>query len=282
MRRRSRGATLAPSGGPAGSRPAGPKHSARPPTLVPLEDWQTDNSNTTKYQITVQDSYSRSRSAASIITSIKCQKLLKMFNKDSITVRNHKEKQQILTFKKLEPTNVWYLSDNLCFCSLDGNTCVLPVQLDVHGLLGEAAQLVLLLPETTTQSCFPWDTQRRFILIHAWHFLIYWLFSQSTGGDVNLPSLSSSSAWPTPCSMRLWQSSSGLTLSASMVSTSASREVSRSVSNRLAAACSSAKCRRRASRAWPELPRTWRAQNEGKKVKLLDRLTLVHVQHLPN
>ena len=161
-----------------------------------------------------------------------------------------------------------------------GNTCshterlVLPVQLDVHGLLGETAQLVLFLPETTTQSCFPWDTQRQRIweLIHAGHFLINRLFSQITDGGINPPSLSSSSAWPTPCSMRLWQSSSGLTLSASMVSTSASREANRSVSNRLAAACSSAKCRRRASRAWPELPRTWRAQKEGKEVKLLDRL----------
>ena len=41
VRRRSRDATLAPSGDPAGSRPAGPKHSARPPALVPLEDWKT-------------------------------------------------------------------------------------------------------------------------------------------------------------------------------------------------------------------------------------------------
>ena len=32
---------------------------------------------------------------------------------------------------------------------------VLPVQMDVHGLLGEAAQFVFLLPETTAQSGFP-------------------------------------------------------------------------------------------------------------------------------
>lgn len=29
-----------------------------------------------------------------------------------------------------------------------------PVQLDVHGLLGETAQFVLFLTKTTTQSCF--------------------------------------------------------------------------------------------------------------------------------
>lgn len=37
---------------------------------------------------------------------------------------------------------------------------VLPVQLDVHGLLSETAQFILLLPQTTTQSCFSWTEPR--------------------------------------------------------------------------------------------------------------------------
>lgn len=79
------------------------------------------------------------------------------------------------------------------------------------------------------------------------------------------PSRSSSSAWPTPCSIRVWQSSSGLMLSASMASTWASRAASRSVSSRAAAACSSAKCLRRESRAWLELPRIWRMMGSERR-----------------
>lgn len=81
------------------------------------------------------------------------------------------------------------------------------------------------------------------------------------------PSLSSSSAWPTPCSIRFWHSSRGLTLSASMASTSDSRPDNRSDNNRVDAACNSVKCLRRASRAWPELPRTWRARDKSSDYK---------------
>lgn len=38
---------------------------------------------------------------------------------------------------------------------------VSPVQLDVHGLLGEAAQFVLFFSKTTTQSCFTWTDGRK-------------------------------------------------------------------------------------------------------------------------
>ncbi len=71
------------------------------------------------------------------------------------------------------------------------------------------------------------------------------------------PSRSSSSAVLTPCSISFWQSSNGLTLSSSMLSTSCSRAFSLSVSSRLTAVCTSWKCRCRASRVWLALPRTW-------------------------
>lgn len=112
---------------------------------------------------------------------------------------------------------------------------VSPVQLDVHGLLGEAAQFVLFLSETATQRCFTWTGGRE----------IRWSFLGRPEAGVELllrrkgrrpPSLSSSSACPTPCSIILWQSSNGLTLAASTASTSASRAASRSVRSCVAVA----------------------------------------------
>lgn len=52
------------------------------------------------------------------------------------------------------------LKDNNGLCNLEKSSVprlfVSPVQLDVHGLLGETAQFVLFFSKTTAQSCFTW------------------------------------------------------------------------------------------------------------------------------